>query len=163
MRALAGPAMLLVLIGGYGLHRLTAAPTAPPRDFLDLELAGADEDHTGSCYSLSTVVVANLVFSNAVAEWNPAGDDAWTFSLDEIHQGTNGPSHVFQRLTFKREGAQARLVSVEASDGQNIDVPDNLDALLAAPNERRSTPVERCLEPGARGYKFDGRRSRNGV
>lgn len=160
MRALAGPAMLLVLIGGYGIHRLTSSPEAPPRDFLDLEFAGADEDHTGSCYALSTVIVANLAFSNAVAEWKPAGDDGWTLSLDELRHGTGGPSHVFQRFTFRREGEQVRLTTVEASEGQSTEVTANIDALLTAPHERQSTPVDRCRSPDAAGYKFGGKKRR---
>lgn len=158
MRALAGPAMLLVLIGGYGLHRITSSPDAPSRDFLDLELAGADEQRTGSCYSLSTVIVANMLFSNAVAEWKPAGEDGWTLSLDELRHRAGGTAHVFQRFTFRQLGDQVRLTSVEASEGQDTEVAANIDALLAAPHERRSTPVERCLAPGATGYNYRPKR-----
>ena len=30
----------------------------------------------------------------------------------------------------------------------------SLDDLLSAPNSFHSTPVDRCLEPGATGYRF---------
>ena len=157
MRALAGPAMLLVLIGGYGAYRCSAAPATPPRAFLDLELAGADPDHTGSCYSLSTVVVANLAFSSVMATWQAAGEEAWTLSLEDVSQGIGGPTHVYQRFTFRENAEQVRLIAVAASEGQSTEVGANIDALLAAPNERRSTTVERCLEAGATGYRFKPR------
>jgi hypothetical protein len=158
MRALAGPAMLLVIVGGFALYRHSAAPAAPSRDFLDLELAGADDDHTGSCYSLSTVIVASTAFSNAMITWKPAGDEAWTLSLEDVVNGGGGPVHVFRHLTFKQRGDQVRLESVDASDEWDDDVATHIDALLEAPNERRSTPVERCREPGATGYQFKRRK-----
>jgi hypothetical protein len=154
MRALAGPAMLLVLVGGFGLYRLTSAPDSPSRDFLDLELAGADEEQTGACYSLSTVIVANTAFDTAALEWKPASDEGWTLSLDDLQHGTRGPTHVFQRFTFRQQGDQVHLVAVEASEGRNTQVNANIDALLVAPHERRSTPVDRCRGPGASGYQY---------
>ena len=33
MRSLAGPAMLLVMVGGYLVYHLSSKETAPPRDF----------------------------------------------------------------------------------------------------------------------------------
>lgn len=153
MRALAGPAMLLVLVGGIGIHRLTSSPESPPRKFLDLELAGADAERTGTCYSLSTVIVANLIFSDAVTEWTPAGDDAWTLSLQVLMQGSGGPEHLFHRYTFREDGEQVRLTHVESSEEMGNAVNDNLDALLSAPIGRRSTRVDRCLEAGAARYR----------
>ena len=44
-----------------------------------------------------------------------------------------------------------------ASGDRETDVTLNLDRLLVEPN-RRSTPVDRCLEPGATGYRFRTRR-----
>jgi hypothetical protein len=154
MRALAGPAMLLVLIGGFGLHRALNKAESPTRDFLDLELAGAGSDNTGACYSLSTVIVANTAFSSAMLHWKPAGENAWTLSMEDLVSAHGGPTHVFQRFTFEQRGDLVHLVSVEASEGQNTEVAANIDGLLEAPNERRSTPTERCLEPGASGYRF---------
>ncbi len=154
MRALAGPAMLLVMVGGFALYRMTASPDSPSRDFLDLELAGADADHTGSCYSLSTVIVAHTAFTGTQLTWTPAGDDGWMLSIDNVVHGARGPEHWFQHLTFREQDDQARLVSVDASEGQNTEVAANLDAMLEAPNRRHSTPVDRCVEPGATGYLF---------
>lgn len=154
MRALAGPAMLLVMVGGFALYRMMAAPDSPSRHFLDLELAGADEDHTGGCYSLSTVIVAYTAFTDTQLQWTPAGDDAWTLSIDNVVHGPRGPEHWFQRLTFREQRDQARLIAVEASRGQETLVEANIDALLTAPNQRHSTPVDRCREPGAAGYLF---------
>ena len=152
MRALAGPALLLVLVGGFGLYRFTAAPKSPPREFLELEFAGADD--TGSCYSLDTVIVANLIFSSAMKEWKADGEDTWILSLEDVQNGGNGPVHVFQRFTFRAEDELAHLVYVEASKGQDTDVVANIDSLLQAPNERRSTPTQRCSHDGAEGYHF---------
>jgi hypothetical protein len=141
MRALAGPAMLLVMVGGFALYRCSSAPEAPSRDFLDLEFAGADDDHTGTCYSLSTVIVANTALTDIV-------------TLETVANGARGPAHVFQRLTFRQEGDQVQLVAVDVSEGQNTRVAANIDALLDAPRARHSTPVDRCREPGATGYLF---------
>ena len=61
MKALAGPAMLLVIVGGFTIYKATSKDAVPSRDFTELELAADDEDHTGTCYSLSTVLIANGV------------------------------------------------------------------------------------------------------
>jgi hypothetical protein len=159
MRALAGPAMLLVVIGGFALHRALSEPEGPPRSFLDRELAAPenDEQHAGTCFSLSTVIIANTLFSSATLEWKPAHEAAWTLSLEDILHDSRGPVHVFQRFTFEERDELIHLVAVEASEGQDTDLTHNIDALLAAPNGR-STPVERCLESGATGYGFRARR-----
>jgi len=70
MRALAGPAMLLVMAGGYLVYHLSSKEDAPSRDFTELEFAGADYQQTGSCYSLSTVLVTNRFFSGAARSWS---------------------------------------------------------------------------------------------
>jgi hypothetical protein len=157
MRPLAGPAMLLVIVGGFAIHRFTTKPESPSREFLDRELAGADAVHTGSCYSLSTVIVANTVLGSALLSWAAAGDDAWVLTMEDV-QNHGGPVHVFQRFRFEAAGEQVRLVSVDASEGQNTDVDANIDALLSAPNERRSTPVDRCVDDDATGYHFRRRK-----
>jgi hypothetical protein len=156
MRALAGPAMLLVIAGGIGLYRYNSAPTAPPRDFLDLEFAGNED--LGSCYSLSTVIVANMIFNSSVMKWERDGDDTWVLSLDEVQDSGRGPVLVYQHYTFRQQGDRAHLVFIDASEGQNTDLAANIDALLQAPNERRSTPVDRCKDPDAEGYHFRRRK-----
>jgi hypothetical protein len=156
MRALAGPALLLVVVGGFGLYRYTAAPKSPPREFLDLEFAGADD--TGSCYSLSTVIVANMIFNSSLMEWRPDGEDTWILSLEDVQNDGGGPSHVFQHYTFRADDDLAHLVYIEASKGQDTDVVTNIDSLLEAPNGRRSTPMDRCREEGAEGYHFRERK-----
>jgi hypothetical protein len=153
MRALAGPVMLLVIVGGFGLHRALNRPEGPSRDFLELELAGP-EGQPGSCYSLSTVLIANSVFNDAVREWSAAGEQAWTLSFEDLHQGPDGPVSVFQRFTFERRDGMAHLTKVQATKGINTNLSDNLRGLLEAPNERRSTPVERCALAGAQGFAF---------
>lgn len=154
MRALAGPAMLLVVVGGFALYRMSAKPAAPPRHFLDLELAGADADHTGSCYSVSTVIIAYTAFTDTQLQWTAADDDSWKLSIENVLNGPRGPEHWFQHLTFREQAGQARLVSVDVSKGQETSVNAHIDALLEAPRQRHSTPVDRCLEPGALGYRF---------
>ena len=162
MRALAGPAMLLVLIGGFGIHRAMNQAESPSRDFLDLELAGAQSDADGNvigaCYSLSTVIVANTAFSTAMLSWKSAGEDSWTLAMEDVVDGPGGSSHVFQHLTFERQGDFVHLVAVDASEDQNTDVEANIDGLLQAPNARRSTPTDRCREPGATGYLYKRRK-----
>ena len=158
MRALAGPAMLLVVVGGFAIYRGVAKEVAPSRDFVELEFAGADADHTGSCYSLSTVLVANGVFGATTRTWKAAGDEAWTLGLETVSQSYNGPVHDFQNFTFERSGNQVRLKSVEASEGRPTDVSKNIDMLLEAPGARRSTPVGRCAGSGATGYHYKPRK-----
>jgi hypothetical protein len=159
MRALAGPAMLLAIVGGFALHRAFSEPEAPPRSFLDLELAAPQtaEGHRGTCFSLSTVIIANTRLRSLTVDWRPAHDDAWRLALEEIVQGERGPVHVYQRYTFQQRDELVELVDAEVSEGIDPDLTANLDALLEAPNER-ATPVDRCLEPGAVGYKFKARR-----
>jgi len=154
MRPLAGPAMLLVIAGAFLVHRLTSKEEAPSRDFTELEFAGADEAHTGSCYSLSTVVIANRAYSKAVRTWSSPRKDAWTLALDDIVQGPAGPIQLSQKFTFEKHGDQARLVSVEASENLPTDLKLNIDELLEKPRSMQSTPIERCLQPGATGYLF---------
>lgn len=160
MKALAGPAMLLVVFGGLAIYRGMSKEAAPSREFLELELAGADADHTGSCYALGTVVVANGVFGKASRTWTAAGDDAWTLGVERVEQADNGPVHDFQNFTFEKTGAQVRLKSVEASKGRPTEVDKNIDQLLEAPNTLHSTPVERCQRSGAIGYQYEPRQVR---
>ena len=150
--------MLLVMVGGFLVHRALSKEVAPARDFTELEFAGADSLHTGSCYSLSTVLIANLPFSTATRTWTSPRDYAWTLTLEDVVQGHGGPVRVFQQFTFEKHDDRVRLVSVEASEGFSTEVGPNIDALLDAPTARNSTPVDRCLEPGAARYRFSPRR-----
>lgn len=158
MRALAGPAMLLVVVVGFLVHRVMSKEDAPSRDFVELEFAGADANHTGSCYSLSTVLIANGVFGGVPRTWTEAGGNTWTLGLETVSQAYNGPVHEFQNFTFEKTGKQVRLKAVEASAGRPTDVEKNVDMLLDAPNTRHSTPVDRCLESGATGYRYQPRK-----
>lgn len=157
MRALAGPACLLVIVGSVALYRSMQQPKSPPRDFLELEFAGADAGRTGSCYSLSTVLVAHTALQDFVLGWQPPddGEDAWTLTIESLHQAPNGgPLHSVRRYTFERVEQSVRLVAVAAPEGTPGDVNTHIDLLLDSPHERRSTPVDRCQVPGARGYRF---------
>jgi hypothetical protein len=154
MKGIAGPAMMLVLIIGFFAYRAFDDRDMPPRDFLDLELAGADADHTGSCYALSTVLVANGWWGDVSRRWESKREDVWTFVIENVQQGYGGPAHVYEKYTFEKLGGKARLVHFEASKGVETDVDKTLDKLLRDPNGRKSTPVDRCLEPGAKGYNF---------
>jgi hypothetical protein len=150
--------MLLVLVGGFAIYRLSSKEVTPSREFAELELAGADAHHTGSCYSLSTVLVANGIFGRAPRTWTAAGKNSWTLGLETVTQGYNGPLHEFVNFTFEQRDQQIRLASVDASKGRPTAVDRNIDMLLAAPNDRNSTPVARCLEPGASGYLYKSKR-----
>lgn len=157
MRALAGPAMLLVLVGGYAIYRGVASEDGPSRKFTELELAADDADHTGTCYSLSTVLIADGVSGKVVRTWSaPKKDDPdrWTLTLENLRQGYNGPQSEFRKFTFRRFGETIRLVSVEASEGIPTDLDANIDRLLEGPHGLRSTPVERCLKHGGTGYQY---------
>ena len=158
MKALAGPAMLLVVVGGFFLYRTLGADQTPSRQFAELEFAGADEAVTGSCYSLTTVLVANGIYGRAPRTWAPGeSSNQWILTLESVEQGFNGPVHDFQKFTFEKLGEKVRLISVDVSKGRAPDLKHNIDMLLEAPNDRHSTPVDRCLHGGT-GYHYDPKR-----
>jgi hypothetical protein len=154
MRALAGPAMLLVIVGGFGLHRMLAKPTSPPRDFLDQELVGADDAQTGSCYSLSTVLVASTAFTDVSSSWERADDETWTLTLESLRNNGGGPVHIYKKYRFQERDDRIHLTNVDASTGLSTALKANIDELLEGPHDRKSTPVDRCAAPGASGYQF---------
>ena len=157
MRALAGPAMLLVMFGGLAAYKFAGSRDTPARSFTGLELAAADAGHSGTCYALDTVLIANGMNRNIVRTWSrpdKKNDDEWQLMLEDVVQGSNGPVRVFQQFTFARHGEQLWLTDVEASEGINTDVARNVDRLLEGPHGMNSTPVDRCRGSGARGYQF---------
>ena len=156
MRAMAGPAMLLVMVGGFAIYKATSKESAPSRKFVELELASNDAYHTGTCYALSTVLVANGLFGNAARTWTaPEGArDRWTIELENVVQGYSGPVREFQHFTFEKVGEQVRLVDVKASEGRRTELGWNIDELIAAAHARKSTPVDRCKEDGGSGYRY---------
>jgi hypothetical protein len=158
MRPLAGPAMMLVLVVGFVGYRFLGADDAPSRDFTALEFAGADEDHTGSCYSLDTVLVASRIGSSAARTWTSPREDVWELLIDDVVQGNGGPVRVFSKYTFEKVDDQVRLISAEGSKGHSTDLEENIDGLINFPKSRGSTPIDRCLEPGATGYRFKPQR-----
>ncbi len=154
MKGIAGVVMMLVVAVGMYAYRASSDGDTPPRPFMDLEFAGADDGHTGSCYALSTVLIANGWWGNVPRHWESKRENVWTFVVEDVQQGYNGPVHVFQKLTFEKFGETARLVLVDASKGIDIDVGATVDRLLQDPNARHSTPVDRCRTAGATGYRF---------
>jgi hypothetical protein len=127
---------------------------------VNLELAAEDDDHSGTCYSLSTVLMANGVFGGAVRTWTPDGknEHKWTLTVEKVRQDSDGPAHEFQKFTFEKFGQQVRLVDVDASAGYPTEVEVNIDRLLQAPHARKSTPIDRCFEDGGTGYQFPPRK-----
>lgn len=157
MKALAGPAMLLVVVGGFTLYRAATKEDAPSRDFTRLELAANDEDRTGTCYDLSTLLVASGLFGNDVYTWkapDPDNENKWTLELERVNHGYNGPVRTFQHFTFEKVGEQLHLVAVDASEGISTELGWNVDQMIAAAHARRSTPVDRCLRDGGTGYQY---------
>jgi hypothetical protein len=161
MKALAAPAMLLVVAAGFLWVRGCSDVKSPSREFADLELAGADADNTGSCYSLSTVLVANGIFGKAPRTWIPGSNpNLWTLSLERIEQGYSGPVKDYAKYSFEKLGDQVRLISVDVSKGRPFDIKSNIDDLLSAPNAMGSTPVDRCRTDGAVGYLYKAQKKR---
>jgi hypothetical protein len=158
MRALAGPAMLLVLVGGFAVHRYLSREESPSHAFTDLELAGADDDQTGSCYSLATILITNRTNDGSARTWSKSDDGAWTLLIDNVVQGYNGPTRAYRKYTFAKFDNRVRLVAVDGSRGMDMAIKHHVDDLLEMPHALRSTPVDRCLEPGATGYQFVSRR-----
>jgi hypothetical protein len=157
MRALAGPAMLAIMVGGFFISRQFSADKLPPREFTALEFAGADDPQVGSCYSLSTMLVANRVTGTSTASWESPREGTWKLKLESVVQGYSGPVHTFRTLTFEQSGDLVRLVSVDASKDQPNTLRANIDDLLDAPNSMRSTPVDRCGRNGGTGYLYKAR------
>jgi hypothetical protein len=149
--------MLLVVVGGFAVYRGLAADDAPSRDFIDLELAGPETRHGGTCYALSTVLIANGVSGNTTRTWTAPeqdNEDKWMLTLENVIQGYNGPEHRFQKFTFERGGEQVRLISVEASEGLPTGIEASIDRLLEAPHALKSTPVDRCQGASGAGYQY---------
>jgi hypothetical protein len=155
MRALAGPAMLAVIVGGFFITKQCSADKLPPREFTALELAGPDL--TGTCYSLSTILVAHVASNRPTTSWESPREGTWKLKLESVVQGYGGPEHLFRTLTFEQSGDQARLVSVDASKNQPATIASNIDDLLEAPNSLGSTPVDRCGKNGGTGYRYRAR------
>jgi hypothetical protein len=152
VRALTGPAVMLTMVVGFTAYRVMSKEDAPSREFTGLELSLPGGP--GSCYSLSTTFIANGVFGKTARTWKKAGDEAWSLTVERVVEGRGGPTREFTTWTFERHGKAVELVRVEASPGLPQDPGASLTELLHAPNSMRSTPVERCLEPGATGYLF---------
>lgn len=152
MRTLAGPAVALLIALAIVGYRMAHKSDSPPREFTDVELSLPGEE--GSCYSLSTVLIANGIFGKTPRTWKAAGDDSWQLTVERVVQAYNGPMREFSTWTFEQHGKAVELVKVEASPGNPQDPTSSLDELLSAPNSLHSTPVDRCRDPGATGYRF---------
>ena len=62
--------MLLVIVGGFLIFRLSSDEEAPSREFTELEFAGADDDHTGTLlFAQHGARRQSPVFSNAARTW----------------------------------------------------------------------------------------------
>ena len=146
--------MLLVMVGGFLAMRLSSKEVAPSHDFTKLEFAGADVDRNGTCYSLDTVLIANRIVNDDSRTWVSPRKGVWTLKLDKIVQGYGGPERTFHEYTFEQFEEQVRLTSVEASKGLPTGTGENIDLLIDAPRLIHSTMVDRCLVPGATGYKY---------
>jgi len=154
MKPFAGPMMLLLVVVGFLLYRSTSGDKTPAREFTETELAGPAPDYQGTCYALSTVIIANGVFGNVPRAWTSPRKGAWTLTLENVTQGAGGPVREFQTWTFEQHDAQIRLIEADASPQYPKDITENIDRLLVAPNRRGSTPVDRCLKDGGSGYNF---------
>lgn len=152
MRAIAGPAVALTIALGLLAYHALSPRDAPERAFTELELSLPGRE--GSCFSLSTTLIANGIFGKTPRTWKQAGDDSWQLTVESLAQGYAGPVREFSSWTFEKHGKEVELVGVEASPGRPQTPEASLTDLLAAPNARRSTPVDRCREPGASGYLY---------
>ena len=158
MRPLAGPAMMLVMVGGFLAYRLASADDSPPRSVTKLEFAGADDDHTGTCYSFDTILFAHRFGSTAVRTWTSPSKNVWVLLADDVVQSNGGPVRDFQKFTFEKIGEQVQLTAVDTSKGHVHEVDENIDELIGTAQVRGATPIDRCLEPGATGYHFKPKR-----
>jgi hypothetical protein len=127
---------------------------APPREFTELELDAADAEATGTCYSLSTVLIANTYSGpRPVITWTKVSDSVWKRrgeGLNDANSGVQGAWWI--EHTFERRDDRVILTDYESSDAREYTAQQVIDALLEAPIERRSTKVDRCINGGT-GYK----------
>ncbi len=122
--------------GTYLVYHLSSKEEAPSRDFTELEFAGADDQHTGSCYSLSTVLDHQSLFQRRGANLVVAARRRVDAGARRVScRAMAGRLQIFQKFTFEKDGDQVRLASVEASEKLPTDLKTNIDALLESPRD----------------------------
>lgn len=154
MKFVAGPAAIIVIVGGMAIYRwMQDDPPKPPPQFLDAELVATDEDETPTCFSLGVVLTANFALRHdLLPRWTAVSADKWRFQLDEIGGTGAEGAHAWFSYTFEKYGDQIFLDSVANSREDDPSVEAAMNELLRAPTEFKSTPVERCAKGGT-GYK----------
>jgi hypothetical protein len=127
---------------------------APPREFTELELGAADAEATGTCYSLSTVLIANVYSGpRPVITWTRVSDTVWKRRYEGVHDANSGLQGAWWiEHTFEQRDPKVVLTGYESSDAREYTSQQVLDSLLEAPIERRSTQVDRCINGGT-GYR----------
>ena len=155
MRALAGPAMLAVIVGGFFITKQCSAEKIPPRDFTALEFTGVDESGTmlfaeydprrQSPHERIDEHVGIAARRNVAAEARIGGAGIWRPPAPVPHVDVRA----VRRARASRLG---RRVEEPANTIQS-----NIDDLLDAPTSLRSTPVDRCGKNGGAGYRYKPR------
>ena len=114
--------------------------SAPPPAFAALELARADFNNTGSCYSLHNVLVANKLDV-------PADDTRvlWTLRVkDEWHLRVTR-NKLWREYWFVRDGDLVLPMQYVVADGATDQpVQQAVDELLAAPALSSLPKLARC-------------------
>jgi hypothetical protein len=150
MRPLAGPAAILVIVVGGVLFKYCAhSEPKPDREFMESEMTAADNDQTGTCYSVDVVLTANFALARgAVKSWTRLDENRWTYKAEDVQSGPAGPVHAFLAITLLRNGDRVQPVAYETSDKEAPSIEDGIKALLEAPDHFHSTKVDRCKQAG---------------
>jgi hypothetical protein len=114
--------------------------SAPPPAFAALELAHADFNDTGSCYSLHNVLVANKLdvpTDGTSVSWTMRVKDEW-----HLHITRDG---FWREFWFVRDGDRVLPMQYVVADGAP-DMPRQqaTDELVAAPALRTLPKLVRC-------------------
>ena len=114
--------------------------SAPPPAFAALELAQADFNNTGSCYSLHNVLVANnLDFATGDTSvlWTMRVQDEWHLRITR--------EKLWREFWFVRDGDLVLPMQYIVADGAaEMPMPQAIGELLASPALSRLPKLARC-------------------
>jgi hypothetical protein len=151
------PGLVVALIIGFGIvwsRGCGQTEDSPSREFTDLELVAADHQSTGTCYSLSTVLIATSFWQQRpVITWTRVNDTTWKHRAEGFADPQSGGQGTWWiDYTFEQRDQSVVITDYASSDSREYTPTQVIDALLEAPIDMKSTKVDRCLNGGS-GYQ----------
>ena len=145
MRFIAGSISALMVFSTLAYYKCSASSSKPPPEFLNAEMANADDEHTGSCFSVGVVITANYALRRAgVKTWQSLDNNRWRFQMENMESGPGGPQHAFESITFELHGDRAWPIAYANSQSNDAPLASGVIQLLEAPKQYRSVKVARC-------------------